>query len=216
MAESAQEKESEERSDDQDGDSEEQEEKEDPTEQLLLAHLMDCHALEEEATRMYEGARDLLDDDELVQLFEGHIEETREHEQAVRERIEAHDEEPEAIKDLTMSAAASVGLRYLNEKRRDTPVKLAMHLFCFENVEVGAYEFLIRFAQAAGDEETAQAAEKILGQEREMVEKLRGSFDQMVDLLSEFEGEDEDESEDEEGGEDDEGDGAEEEEEDES
>lgn len=194
--------ESEDRSDDQDGDSEEQEDEKDPAQELLLAHLKDLHALEEEEETQFEGARDLaqdLQDDELVQLFEERIERSRGHGETLEERLEAHGEAPEAIKGLTMQAAAKVGLRYLDEKNPDTPVKLAMHLFCFANLQVSGYEFLKRFAEAAGDDETAQEAEKIAGEERETAEKLCGCFDRLVELISEFEGDDDDEDEDEDG-----------------
>jgi ferritin-like metal-binding protein YciE len=103
-----------------------------------------------------------------------------------------------------MQAGAGVGLRYLGEEPADTPVKLAMHMFCLENLEVATYEILKRIAEAAGDDDTAQAAEKILGEEREMVDKLCDSFDTVVDLLGEYGGKDEDEDDD--GKSDDEGD----------
>jgi ferritin-like metal-binding protein YciE len=183
-------------------DSEEKDEDKDPAEELLLSHLMEVHSLEEQGSKQLEGAIDLTEGDELEQVFQDHLEETREHEQVIRDRIEARDTKPSAIKDLTMQAASGVGLRYLGDHPADTPVKLAMHMFCFENLEIAAYEFLIRFAQAAGDDETAQAAEKILGEERDMAEKLCGSFDRVVELLGEYggdEAEDEDEDEDSDG-----------------
>jgi ferritin-like metal-binding protein YciE len=200
--------ESDERSDDQGDESEEQEEEKDPAEQLLLAHMKDSHALEEEGTKVLEGAIDLSKDDELEQLFKEQLEQTREHEDIVLQRLQAHDDDPEAIKDLQMQAAGSVGMRYLNEENPDTPVKLAMHLYCFQNLKVSAYEFLQRFADAAGDSDTAQAAQQMLENERGMIEKLRESFDGFVDLLGEYRGK---EDEDEEGGEDGEGDDGQEE-----
>ena len=112
------------------------------------------------------------------------MEETHEHEELVKERIQAHDEQPSAIKDLTMRSGA-VGLRQLADVPPDTPVKLAMHFYAFEHLEIATYEFLIRIAEEAGDKDTVEAAKKILEQELKP------------------EGEDDKEGEEEEGGEDD-------------
>jgi len=112
------------------------------------------------------------------------MEETHEHEELVNERIQAHDEQPSAIKDLTMRSGA-VGLRQLADVPPDTPVKLAMHFYAFEHLEIATYEFLIRIAEEAGDKDTVEAAKKILEQELKP------------------EGEDDKEGEEEEGGEDD-------------
>jgi ferritin-like metal-binding protein YciE len=165
--------------------------------ELLLDHLMEVHALEEQGSKQLEGAVDLTEGSDLEKLFKDHLDKTREHEELIRKRIEARDTKPSAIKDLTMQAASGVGLRYLDEHPTDTPVKLTMHMFCLESVEIGAYEFLKRFAQSAGDDETAQAAEKILEDEQEMLEKLHDGFDQAVELLGEYRGKDDDEDEDE-------------------
>jgi ferritin-like metal-binding protein YciE len=195
----SEEKDSEERSDDEDSGDEK-----DSVEELLLDFLMEVHSLEEQGSKQLEGAIDLTEGNDLEQLFKDHLEQTRDHEEQIRKRIEARETKPSAIKDLTMQAGAGVGLRYLDEEPADTPVKLAMHMFCLENLEVATYEILKRIAEAAGDDDTAQAAEKILGEEREMVDKLCDSFDTVVDLLGEYGGKDEDEDDD--GKSDDEGD----------
>jgi ferritin-like metal-binding protein YciE len=163
------------------------------TDELLLDHLMDVHALEEQGSKQLEGAIDLTEGTDLEKLFKDHLDKAREHEELVRKRIEARETKPSAIKDLTMQAASGVGLRYLDDHPADTPVKLIMHMFCLASAEIAAYEFLQRFAQAAGDDETAQAAEKILEDEQEMLEKLQGGFDQAVELLGEYRGKDDDE-----------------------
>jgi ferritin-like metal-binding protein YciE len=209
MAESAQETESSDEdrdSQEKDDDSQEKDEDKDPLEELLLDHLMEVHSLEEQGSKQLEGAIDLTEGDELEQLFKDHLEQTREHEETIRERIEARETKPSAIKDLTMQAGAGVGLRYLGDHPADTPVKLAMHMFCLESLEIATYEFLVRFAQAAGDDETAKAAEEILGQERDMADKLCGAFDRVVELLGEY-GKDENGDEDEEDGDEDEDEG---------
>lgn len=162
--------------DDGDQGSAQEEKAQDP----VIQHLRDVHALEEQSIRQLERAAELADD-ELKSLYEEHLEQTREHEQLIKERIEAHDLEPSAVADLTMRSGA-IGLRQLADVAPDTPVKLAMHFYAFEHLEIAAYEFLARIARGNDDSETADVAERILEQEREAAEKVGGTFDRSAEL----------------------------------
>src|SRR5947209_4918175 len=136
------------------------------TEEHVIAHLRDVHALEEQSAKLFEIAADeLAEDDELVQLYRERLDQSREHEQQINERIEAHDCKPSAVKDLTMSAASSVGLRDLSDKPVDTPVKLTMNFVALQHLKIAGYELLVRIAKDAGDDETSRTAEQLLEQE---------------------------------------------------
>lgn len=152
--------------------------------ETLIRHLRDVHALEEQSIKTLERAIELCPDEQIGETYREHLEQSHEHSQQITERIKAHDVEPSAVKDLTMRSGA-IGLRQLAEIPPDTPVKLAMHLYAFESLEISAYEFLVRIAREAGDQETADAAEKILEQERAAAEKVQSTFDQCVELLGE-------------------------------
>ncbi len=150
----------------------------------VLEHLKDAHAIEEQALKQLERAVQLCQDSELEQIYRDHLEETQEHSKLIHERIEAYDEKPSAVRDLTMRSGA-IGLRQLADIPPDTPVKLAMHFYAFEHLEIANYELLGRIAKDAGDQETAEVASKILEQEREAAEKVGGTFDRAVELLLE-------------------------------
>src|SRR5947199_5387977 len=150
----------------------------------LVRHLKDVHAMEEQAIKTLERAVELSDDEDISGTYEEHLEQSREHSQQINERIKGYDLEPSAVKDLTMRSGA-IGLRQLAEIPPDTPVKLAMHVYAFEHLEIAAYEFLLRIAREAGDDETAEAAERILEQEREAAEKVQSMFDRCAELLGE-------------------------------
>jgi len=150
----------------------------------LIRHLKDVHALEEQAVKTLERAVELSEDEQIVEGYREHLEQSKEHEQQIGERIKSHELEPSAVKDLTMRSGA-IGLRQLAEIPPDTPVKLAMHLYAFEHLEIAAYEFLARIARESGDQETAEAAERILEQEREAAEKVQSTFDRCVELVGE-------------------------------
>jgi ferritin-like metal-binding protein YciE len=135
-----------------------------------------------QSIRQLERAAELSEDEELQSLYQEHLEQTHEHERLIKERIEAHDLEPSAVKDLTMRAGA-IGLRQLADVPPDTPIKLSMHFYAFEHLEIATYELLARVARDAGDDETASVAEQILEQEREAAEKIAGTFDKAVELV---------------------------------
>ena len=168
-------------------------------EEQLITHLKDVHAMEEQALKQLERAVELAKDEELCNGYREHMEQSHEHEQAITDRIKDHDLEPSAVKDLTMRSGA-VGLRQLAEIPPDTPIKLAIHMYAFEHLEIAAYEFLCRLAKEAGDDETAKTAEEILEQERAEAERVCGTFDRCAEQALEHaqdEGEQDDRDEDE-------------------
>jgi ferritin-like metal-binding protein YciE len=159
---------------------------EDNSKAHLIAHLKDVHALEIQSIRQLERAAQILEDEDIGEGYKQHLDQTHEHEQKIKDRIEAYDLKPSAVKDLTMRAGA-IGLRQLADVHPDTPVKLAMHFYAFEHLEIATYELLARIAKAADDDETAEAAEQILEQEREAAEMVAETFDRAAEMTLERE-----------------------------
>ncbi|MFL5822062.1 MAG: DUF892 family protein [Solirubrobacteraceae bacterium] len=152
---------------------------------VLLAHLRDIHAMEQQSMQLFQTAVDQVgEDDELERLYKEHLEQTEDHERLIAERIEARDAKPSAVKDLHAGAAKS-GLIALADGPPDVCPKLAMNLFCLESLEVAGYELLIRIADRCDDSETVDVAEKILGEEREAAEAIQNSFPHTVELMFE-------------------------------
>jgi hypothetical protein len=83
--------------------------------------------------------------------------------------------------------SGAIGLRQLADVPPDTPVKLAMHFYAFEHLEIATYEFLIKLAEEAGDKDTIETAKKILEQEQQAAEKVHESFDRSAELTLEQE-----------------------------
>jgi ferritin-like metal-binding protein YciE len=152
----------------------------------LITHLREAHALEEQGIKQLERALEILDDDELKDAYREHLEQTREHEDKIKQRLAAHDLEPSAVKDATMRSGA-IGLRDLADAPPDTPVRLAMQSYAFEHLEIATYELLIRIAKEADDTDTAEVAEQILEQERQAAEAVQSGFERAVRLLLERE-----------------------------
>jgi ferritin-like metal-binding protein YciE len=146
----------------------------------LVKYLRDAHALEAQAQQLLETGPQIAGFDALAEVFAEHLEQTREHQRLVDERLAAHDAGPSRFQAGAMRAGA-LNLGTFFKAQPDTPVKLAGFAYAFEALEVGAYELLTRVAQRAGDEQTASVAERILAEERTAAERVAGTWDAAVE-----------------------------------
>jgi ferritin-like metal-binding protein YciE len=148
------------------------------TEQLIK-YLTDVHSIEQQALVQMKAAPEIAGDEQIAAAFATHLEETQEHEQLVRQRLEAHGASPSTLKDVAGSVTGK-GFVLFARSQPDTPGKLVAHAFSYEHMEQAAYEQLIAVAQQAGDADTVTVAQRILDQERAMGERLEGLFDQAL------------------------------------
>jgi ferritin-like metal-binding protein YciE len=146
----------------------------------LVKYLRDAHALEAQAVQLLETGPQIAGFDALAEVFREHLEQTREHQRLVDERLAAHGSGPGRFQAGAMRAGA-LNLGTFFKAQPDTPVKLAGFAYAFEALEVGAYELLMRVAQRAGDEQTAGVARRILADERLAAERVAGTWDAAVE-----------------------------------
>jgi UDP-glucose 4-epimerase len=146
----------------------------------LVKYLADLHSIELQALAQLRAAPKIAGDERLCQAFERHLVETEDQERRVRERLEALGGEPSKPKDAA-GAAGGWGMVAFAAAQPDTPGKLTMHAYSYENMELAAYELLKRLAERAGDEETARMAADIAEEERRMAERLELNFDAAVE-----------------------------------
>jgi ferritin-like metal-binding protein YciE len=146
----------------------------------VVKYLRDAHALEGQALQLLETGPQIVGFDALAELFREHLEQTREHQRLVDERLAALGSRPSRFQAGALRAGA-LNLGTFFKAQPDTPAKLAGFAYAFEALEVGAYELLTRTARRAGDEPTAAVAERILGEERIAAERIAGTWDAAVD-----------------------------------
>jgi ferritin-like metal-binding protein YciE len=146
----------------------------------LVKYLRDAHALEAQAVQLLETGPQIAGFDALAEVFSEHLEQTKEHQRLVDERLAAHDSGPGRFQAGAMRAQA-MNLGGFFKAQPDTPVKLAGFAYAFEALEVGAYELLSRVAERAGDQETAGVARRILTDERLAAERVAGTWDAAVE-----------------------------------
>jgi ferritin-like metal-binding protein YciE len=153
----------------------------DAPEDYVKQQLKNAHALEQMSLQMTQAAANAAEDPTLKQLFDHHHQETEEHERLIRQRLEAHGEDPSAVKDIgaRVSAVAKGTAAMLPD---DTPGRLVRDGYVQEQTEIASYELLRRVAERAGDQQTAEVASRILRDERHTAEELAGNFDRAAEL----------------------------------
>ena len=121
----------------------------------LTKHLTDVHSIEEQALQQMLVAPRMARDPELARAFREHLDETREQERRVRERLSARGDDPSRVKDLA-GRAGGIGMVLFARTQPDTPGKLVAHAYSYEHMEMAAYDLLALVAERAGDSETAE------------------------------------------------------------
>jgi ferritin-like metal-binding protein YciE len=150
----------------------------------LVSYLTDAHAIEAQALQLLETGPGIAGCEELAQVFREHLEETREQQRLVDERLRAHDASPSRFQSMAMRMGGlNVGAFF--GAQPDTPAKLAGFAYAFEHLEIAAYELLRRVADRAGDPETSAVAERILPQERHAAERVASTWDAAIDATLE-------------------------------
>jgi ferritin-like metal-binding protein YciE len=148
--------------------------------QDVIKYLRDAHALEGQALQLLETGPQIAGFEALAEVFREHLEETREHQRLVDERLSGLGSGPARFQAAGLRAGA-LNLGTFFKAQPDTPAKLAGFAYAFEALEAGGYELLTRTARRAGDETTAMLAQEILASEHAAAEKVAGTWDAAVD-----------------------------------
>jgi ferritin-like metal-binding protein YciE len=148
--------------------------------QDLVKYLADAHAIEAQAIQLLERAPSIAGEPELERLYREHLDETRDQQRRVAQRLQALGGHPNKLKDAAMRLGA-LNWGTFFQSHPDTPGKLAVFAYAFEHLEIGGYELLRRVATKAGDEETARLAASIADEERAAAEKIAGTWDRALE-----------------------------------
>src|SRR5204863_3101266 len=146
----------------------------------LNSYLTDAHAIEAQAIELLSKGPDIVGQGELASAMEEHLQETREHQRLIDERLQARGASPSKVKDAALRLGALNWGGFFGAQP-DTPAKLAGFAYAFEHLEIGAYELLRRVARRAGDSQTESVAVTILGDEHAAAQKIHAAFDSALD-----------------------------------
>jgi ferritin-like metal-binding protein YciE len=158
---------------------------EDKLHKSLVSYLTDAHAIEVQALKLLESGEGLVKSPQLSEAFRKHLSETQQHEQLITARLEDHDAEPSSLKDAALKLGALNWGGFFGAQP-DTPAKLVVFAYAFEHLEIAGYELLRRVAERAGDQETVELAQRIIGEETDAARTLRSLFaEALEETLSE-------------------------------
>ncbi|HYX89506.1 MAG TPA: DUF892 family protein [Gaiellaceae bacterium] len=150
------------------------------TDDQLTKYLTDAHSIEEQALAQLRTAPNIAGDPELSRGYREHLDETEGHERVIRELLEARGAKPSLTKDTVMKLGGK-GFLLFARLQPDTPGKLHSHALSYEALELSSYELLAGVAERAGERGVVEAAERIGGEERRMMERLEATFDRAVE-----------------------------------
>ena len=142
----------------------------------LLKHIDEAIAMEENVKRMLDGAAQLFDDPQLIDLIDHHRVETEEHSQRLRRRLEALGGSPSMVREAAGILGALAKLP-LDMVRPEKAGRFARDAFATEHLEIASYHLLERIARRAGDEETAEIAGRNRPEEQAMAQRLDEHWD---------------------------------------
>jgi ferritin-like metal-binding protein YciE len=146
----------------------------------LPTYLADAHAIEAQAIELLKKGPAIAGDEELARAYSDHLEETRDQQRRVRDRLEQLEKSPSVLKDAVLRIGAlNWGMFFAAQP--DTPGKLAAFAYAFEHLEIGGYEELKRVAERAGDTSTVVLAEEILVQERAAADRIAAAWDRAAE-----------------------------------
>jgi ferritin-like metal-binding protein YciE len=146
----------------------------------VTKYLTDAHSIEEQALAQLRTAPNIAGDPELARAYRDHLLETEGQERLVRELLETRGAQPSLAKDTVMKLGGK-GFLLFARLQPDTPGKLHAHALSYEALELSSYQLLAGVSERAEEPEVAEAAERIGGEERRMMERLEGGFDRAVD-----------------------------------
>ncbi|MFL5926481.1 MAG: DUF892 family protein [Gaiellaceae bacterium] len=146
----------------------------------LTKYLTDAHSIEVQALAQLRKAPDIAGADVLARAFREHLTETEGHEETTRDLLEARGEKPSKVKDVVMDVGGK-GFLLFARLQPDTPGKLFAHALSFEGLELASYELLRRVAERADAQDVVDAATRIAGEERGMIERLDSQVDVALD-----------------------------------
>ena len=137
--------------------------------------------MEQNVLRMLDGMISTTDDPGILDALEHHKMQTQKHADRMAQRLEAHDATPSTVKQIggVLGALAKLPLDFV---RGEKAGRNARDAYATEHLEIAGYELLRRIAQKAGDEETAQAAQEIIVEERAMAKIIEENWDRFAEL----------------------------------
>jgi len=160
-----------------------------PLVERLITFIEDAYVMEEQIAQTLRRhiEQGVIAPPDVQRRMQQHLAETELQAKRMRQRLEAYDRDPSAIKTTGGQIMGTV-MGLMGAVRPDTLARNMRDDYVTEHLEIAAYTLLIATARAAGDEETAKAAEASLREEVVMAEFLSQHLPEALMVSLEQEG----------------------------
>jgi ferritin-like metal-binding protein YciE len=156
----------------------------DERKELVVKHLEEAYAMEQQVERMLDSLIRTTGHPELKQDFEKHRAETEQHAERLKERLEMYGSGPSRAKEAGgVMAALMKGVA--DTARSENDARNVRDAYATEHMEIASYQLLERVAKAAGDVETAEVARTNREEEQKVANKIDLIWDQVAALALE-------------------------------
>lgn len=150
------------------------------TEQVTK-HIDEAIAMEQDVLRMLDSMIETTDDEEIKSELQAHQLETERQSARLRERLQAHGEQPSVVREAGgVMGALMKGV--VDMARSEKAGRNARDGYATEHMEIASYHLLERIAQRAGDEATAEVARQNRAEEEAMAKRFDQHWDRFAEL----------------------------------
>ena len=156
--------------------------------EMLTYWLKDAYAMEQQAVTILTRQKQRLSNYPILESkIDSHIEQSKEHAEAVKGCLERLGSNTSKVKESAGRLLGNIAA-LANAAAGDEVVKNSIADFAFENFEIACYTSLIGAAEALGEEEIKSTCEDILEEEKEMASWIEEHLAQVTAQYLEREG----------------------------
>jgi ferritin-like metal-binding protein YciE len=147
----------------------------------LVKHIDEALAMEQNVLRMLDSIVSTTEDEAIKEEFRQHKTQTEQQAERLRRRLEANGASPSMVREAGGMLGALMK-SVVDMARSERAGRNARDAYATEHMEIAAYEQLERVARRAGDQETAEVAERNRAEEQEMARRIEARWDRFVEL----------------------------------
>lgn len=148
--------------------------------EAFIETLKDTYDAEQQIIKALPKVIKNVENDELREACEEHLEETENHAQRLEQVFELLDENPKGKKCKGMAGLIAEGEEIMKEDEGDAALILALQKV--EHYEIAAYGALVAWAKHLEEEKTAQLLQETLAEEKSADKKLNEIAEEIVNL----------------------------------
>ena len=148
--------------------------------ETFIETLQDTYDAEHQIINALHKVTDNVENDELIEAVESHLEETEEHVKRLEQVFEQLGEKASRKKCAGMAGLIAEGQEVMEKNQGDAAIILALQKV--EHYEIAAYGALISWANLLGEEKASTVLQKTLDEEKKADQKLNGIAEESVNL----------------------------------